>query len=263
MADVFLNGSWRIVDPTFMLIPQNSRKEIATREEICNEVVDFGVLPPERIGLLDYRQLHCQEPTVFLGNFAYRRPAVFEAVRQGKPFPGKSMATSWQRFMALPKIIASDLFIDLYVQAIRDLYKTEGDYIYGVARTYHVLGKFREARQWYAQVVTDFPKSQHVEESLFFTGLSLYHEGQHHKARNTFDKLLSKFPQSPWAIFARLFAGKSLLSLGQLKEAKSYLETLKLDPKDLRVPAVNAVRLLQAMSDNTIEASVNSSQKLR
>lgn len=251
VADVYLNGTWRIVDPTYMFIPRNGRKEIATREEICQKEVNFGTLPPEAIGLPKYRNLFCQKPTRFLGNFAFTRPALFEALRRGEPFPGNTMADSWQRTFALPRIIGSDLFINLYVQALHDLYKTEDEYTYGVARTYHILGKFREARRWYSRIVTAFPTSPHVEESLFFAGLAAYHEGQYLEARGVLDRLLRKYPKTPWAGYARLFAGKALLALGKESQAKTYLQVLQSGH-----PSKDAVRLLQTISDGVAERSL-------
>ncbi|MCB7128083.1 MAG: hypothetical protein J3T61_00905 [Candidatus Brocadiales bacterium] len=220
VGEVYLKGAWRIVDPLMMLILRNSREEIATREEICQGEVDFGAFSSDRISLPKYRQLFCQKPTWFGGNKALRRPGFFEAIKLGKPFPGKTMADSWQRLFAMPDVIGSGLFINLYVQAIRDLYETEDGYAYGVARTYHILGKFQEAQRWYSYVVTAFPTSTHVEESLFFTGLAAYHGGQYGEARVAFDKLLHKYPKTPWAGRARLFSGKALLALGQQKQAK-------------------------------------------
>lgn len=220
VGEVYLKGAWRIVDPLMMLILRNSREEIATREEICQGEVDFGAFSSDRISLPKYSQLFCQKPTWFGGNKALRRPGLFEAIKLGKPFPGKTMADSWQRLFAMPDVIGSDLFINLYVQAIRDLYETEDGYAYGVARTYHILGKFQEAQRWYSHVVTAFPTSPHVEESLFFTGLAAYHGGQYGEARVAFDKLLHKYPKTPWAGRARFFSGKALLAIGQQKQAK-------------------------------------------
>ena len=253
VADVYLNGTWRIVDPTYMFIPRNGRKEVATFGEICQEGVDFGTLPPEDISLPGYRQWFCQEPRIFLSNFAFMRPALIEAVRRGEPFPGNTMAESWQRLFALPDPIGTDLFINLYVQAIRDLYETEDGYAYGVARTYHILGKFREARRWYAKTIANFPNSPHLEESLFFAGLAAYHEGEYQKAKDSLDKLLNQYPQTSWAAYARLFVGKSLLALGQHQQAKAYLAVLKLDSDETVKPARDALRLLGALTDKDIE----------
>jgi len=250
VASVYFNGDWRIVDPWVFLIPRNQEMEIATWDEIFQGGVTYDILPPEEVEFPEYPQLFVHEPSIFLSNLA-SHPSVFEAIRKGEPPPGKTVADSWQRLFALPKPLGSDLFIDFYVQAMRDLYSTEADYVYGAARTYHILGKYAQARRWYARAAATSPGSRLEEEILFFAGLAAYQQGRYRQAQQSLDRFLRGYPRSPWVHAAQFFAGKALYTAGQRQAARPYLEQM-LDSNRASGEVVrDAMRLLKVISDET------------
>ncbi len=243
VVNVHLKGAWRMVDPLYMYIPTNRSQEIATRDEVCRGEAEFAYLPPQKIGLPVYLGLFCNEPTQRMRNVAAQALEVDAKAAQRT----KARSGSWQRLFALPAWVGSDLYIDLYVQAMREQYESEDEYAYAAARTYHVLGRFPEARRWYRRVLAAVPPSPHRDESHFFLGLVAYHAGDYEGARKIFDEILEDPHSSRWANYARLFAGKALLARGATAEARRYLQ--QVDVGDGEAPR-DSMRLLQAIADN-------------
>jgi tetratricopeptide (TPR) repeat protein len=245
VASVYLDGRWGIVDPLYLLLPRSPSGGLAAPEEICRDTAEFGVLAPEAMGLAGYREQFCQEPRTFLGNES-AQPDALAARQQGVALRRKTRVDAWRTVLDLPGPIGADLFIALYVQAIRDCCATADEYAYTVARVYHILLKYPAARRWYARVLTNTPESPRREESLFFLGLAAYQQGRYRDVGPVYDRLWAEFPRSPWAGYAHLIAGKALLALGRPAQAKEQLETvLRVSPGE---ESQDARRLLQALA---------------
>jgi len=178
-----------------------------------------------------YKPLYCNESRVFMKNEAAGEysPVIFNAIKNDKNIPVTTVADPWRLIFKLPDFIGSDLFINLYLITLEDLYPNEDDYLYQSARVLQVLGKYKEAIDLYNKVIEHHPQSIHAQESDFFIGLSRYHSGQYTLSADHLTKFISSNKSSPWVIYANLYVAKSLIELEKPKEAVRFLLSLEDD----------------------------------
>ena len=241
VATAFLDKEWRVVDPLYDLTFINNNNKRATAREICSGDTDVDSAMLDQMGLERYKQLHCNESDIFLGNEAAgyniitgKRnidPVIFNAIKNDITIPVTTVADPWRLVFKLPDFIGADLFMNLYLITLEEHYPNEDDYLYKSARVFQVLGKYKEAIDLYNKVIENYPQSIHAKESDFFIGLSRYHSGQYTLSADHFKKIISNNPLSPWVNYSKLYAAKSLIELGKPNDAERLLKSVEGEPR--------------------------------
>lgn len=99
--------------------------------------------------------------------------------------------------------------------------------MYEDAKAAYDNGDFAKARQGFALLIKNFPKSEHADNAQFWIGESYYREKWYEKAILEYQTVLEKYPKGNKVPSAMLKQGLSFLQLGDKSNARLILKELQ------------------------------------
>jgi tol-pal system protein YbgF len=99
--------------------------------------------------------------------------------------------------------------------------------MYEDAKAAYDNGDFAKARQGFALLIKNFPKSEHADNAQFWIGESYYREKWYEKAILEYQTVLEKYPKGNKVPSAMLKQGLAFLQLGDKSNARLILKELQ------------------------------------
>jgi hypothetical protein len=235
VAEVFLDGGWRVFDTLYGFVPRRPDGGVATKTDLAREP---GLLRPSRA-----------EP-------AWYRGADPVEVREVTADPLEAAASAIGRALAALPAWAVDRLQDLYLslpppryvdvdgQVFED-YRTPDRRLFYAARNYQVFLRTAEAKAAYAGLLAQYPDSPYADDALYQTGLlELTQNGRPREAALTMETLGSRYPSSPWKGEAAFFQARALEAAGECARAKAlYQEVARSDANGMEDARARLERL--------------------
>ena len=198
VAEVYLDGAWRVVDPLLGVPILNHEGALATREELARDPALLTELPQlDALRRLDSPDTFSK--TVEL----YQHPAtVFNTWRGRRKAWLSRLPTPAQR--GLVGVLQSLSFA--LPTFGRELSPSERLLLR--ARHYGLLNRFRAAARTYAQLLARSDQPGLRQEARYFSGRLLARQGRSAEALQAFQDALSEDPSGPWSPFVYRAIGK-------------------------------------------------------
>jgi hypothetical protein len=207
VAEVELDGQWRVFDTLFGFTPRRADGVLATVREVAT---DPALLAGSRTSATWYRDARVQ---------VVRGP---ERRKRGMPILTYLRQAGIRRLVALTPAWAIDRFQDVYLRLPtpppvdhrfdRDSPESR---LFFRARNYHLFGRGPAAAAAYETLLRDHPEGPHVDDTLYELGrLRLLVLADARGALASFETLLATHPETPWAGDATYFAGRARDALG-------------------------------------------------
>jgi hypothetical protein len=212
IAEVFVDGAWRVFDTYYDFIPRLPDGRAAT---IADLIAHPELLGPSRSEVDWYRAAY---------------PVVESDV---PPQPWRTVAGLVRR---LPDGVI-DRFQDLYLMLPPPTYTTKAGAalsfgspdgrLYFRARNYHVFQRTAEAAAAYSQLVRDYPASPFVDSARYELGqLDLTQAQDPAAAAGQFASLLQVHPDTPWRGDATYLQARALEASGACGPARDLYMTV-------------------------------------
>jgi tol-pal system protein YbgF len=87
-------------------------------------------------------------------------------------------------------------------------------------------GNLKDARNGFAQLINDYPKSPHADNSQFWIGETYYQEKWYEKAILEYQKVIENYPTGNKVPAALLKQGLSFINIGEPNNARLVLKEL-------------------------------------
>ena len=209
IAEVYLNGEWRVVDPFFGVPIFNRGGKLATRKELGEDatlitetpnVKLFVQIDPER----DFSQmaaLYKQEPEIF-NTWRGKRKVWLDQI----PEPVRQMILG----------VIQELYFQLPI-ATRGLSLREQ--LMKRAHHYTFLGRTRAAEQIYARMIAQSEDKRIRQDARYFLGRYYEQLGWFDEAQKQFNLSLKEESATGWSSYIYLSMGKIFESLKKRDEA--------------------------------------------
>lgn len=182
VCDLYINGEFRMFDPTFNFVYINNEKEIATFDDIQKHNIEPGVLVLNS-GLAD--------------PFAPRESYL---LLFSPTFPPKNFRRNYEqdkvrfilsRIMDLYYDIFGDVFLTLYQEAY---FKLSGQDDFIKARYKHLASRYDSAGSGYDHIIKNSDNEYERTGSMFFKNQIYWDMGMIERSISGFEKLLRNFP---------------------------------------------------------------------
>jgi tetratricopeptide (TPR) repeat protein len=207
VAEVMLDGKWRVFDTLFGFTPRRADGALATVREVAGNP---ALLAGSRASSEWYRDARVQ---------ILRGP---ERWKRGMPRLTYLRQAGIRRLVAVTPAWAIDALQDAYLRLpppppsdhrfIRD---TPEYRLFYRARNYHVFRRGEAAAGAYAALLRDYPGSDLADDALYELGrLRLLELGDAPGALSALETLLAAHPRTPWADDATYFAARARETLG-------------------------------------------------
>ena len=251
MAEVLLDGHWRLFDPMFGLVFPNPRTgRLATWQEVSDN--PSLILEHPRVLALPASS---RGPLLELFSRLFPAPMAPERWQppSGGSLPrrivGRSIRLVLRSVGPRPAYLLQDLVLALLPDRLPALdVAAEGSNLpvtrtraedpavplFYKARSYHLFGRTALAEQYYDQIIRHH-RSRYGEESAFFRSLiSLESRNEPERAVVRLRRFQQEFPDSPMASRAAYWLGRSYERMGRFALAAGYYQQGASDPN---VPA--------------------------
>ncbi len=219
MAEVYLDGEWRLFDPLYGLAFRTSTGRLATLAELSanwhlvSSQPKVRALPPQVRHQLEqfYEALftdpNTRDPVRWAPLLAARRASPSRAMVQS------ALDVSWRLFGAPGAYTFQDVYLGLLPSRLpaldasesgnRPVFKTRSDdpalFLYYRARNYHLYERADLASRAYEDLIARYPASGYAEKASYFLGqVELRLRLDPAAAVKRFAAFLNKYPQSAW-----------------------------------------------------------------
>ena len=230
IVEIFLNGKWRVFDPTEVCYYTNKSGELATIEDLSHD--------PALI-FANKRMQKIKETS----------PAAYvEMVENYKkifplPFPPQRSSSKIKRITLPDRVgffyyfLFGNNFLKFYQNIYlkiktRDMDKKEC--IYYVSRNFHLVHRSKKAIQGYSEFIKSYPEDANSDKVILFLALIYMDQKRDYlKAPNVLATLASK-PGNIYQRYALYYIGKCLEFLNKKEQAQEYFNKsgmfIRLDP---------------------------------
>lgn len=226
IAQVYLDGEWRVFDPVLGIPILNRRGKLATFRDLAEEPALLteaqAVQPQKQFGVaqnfVEVAKLYKQEPTIF------------------NSWKGKRK-TGLDRWPAPIRRWFVNRVQDLYFQLpISRAGVAPAQRRLNRARQYALLFRVKEAERMYRVLMREGETPAIQQDARFFTACLYDRQGWREEALRWFDLALShESDNGGWAPVIHAFMGPLYESLGHPAEALECYERSGLAPVDLKV----------------------------
>lgn len=197
MAELFLDGHWRVVDPFLGMVILNREAQLARREDLAQDPRLLTDLPDMRVF----------SASGFATDFArmaewYRNPpAIFNT------WSGKRQAWMDRCPIALRRFLVCAVQ-DLYLALCPSVMAKSGpERQLRRAKHYALVGRSRSAERIFQRLILQADEARVQESARFFLGRLSQSQDRLPDARAAFEALLREHPQAGWAPMARAALG--------------------------------------------------------
>jgi hypothetical protein len=210
VAQVFLNGDWRVVDVLYGVIPRRPDGQIAT---VADLLAAPDLLGTSRVNVDWYRRA---QPIPLVAADATHAGAVLEWLgEQAAHLPAPAIALLQDAYLHLP----APTYVDTEGHLVED-FRAPDSRLYRTARNQQLFGRARAAVQTYQRLRSRYPLSQYADDALYQQALQdLTVQDQPSRAVRQLTILLTNDPGTPWQADAVYFAGLAEAQLGNCPAA--------------------------------------------
>lgn len=225
VAEVYLDGAWRVVDPSFGVLIVNGEGKLATREEFAAQPSLFAQLPEaiakEKFGSsTDFRGVS----------------ALYQA--EGRIFNAwRGKRKVW--LDRCPPPLRRALFY-----ALQDVYLTLTRSDDGLsspqrelrrARHHALVGRWASAERLFHRVVQQSRDPGVRQDAQFFLGRLYLTQQRFDEAAHVFTVVVNDAPESPWSAFAHASLGQIYETQGELLRAIEEYERSGMVDRDVGI----------------------------
>lgn len=205
VAQVYLDGDWRVVDVLYGVIPRRPDGQIAT---VADLLADPSLLGTSRIPVDWYRAAQPTDATTtgavthWLGEQAARLPPAVIGLLQ-------------DAYLQLP----APTYVDSEGRLVED-FRTPDSRLFRIARNQQLFGRTDAALRTYYRLQSRFPGSAYADDALYQQALlNLLVQDRPDRAAGQLFKLLQAYPSTPWGSDALFFDGQAEVELGNCPAA--------------------------------------------
>ena len=245
MAEVYLDGEWRLFDPLYGLVFRTSTGRLATLAELSadwhlvSSQPKVRALPPQaRHQLEQFYEALFTSPTV---RDPERWSSLLEVRRasRARAMVQTALDMSWRLFGAPGAYAFQDVYLGLLPSRLpaldasesgnRPVLKTRADdpalFLYYRARNYHLYERDDLASRAYEDLIARYLASGYAEKTSYFLGqVDLQLRRDPAAAVKRFAAFLDKYPQSSWLAVVHRALGAAYEALGDRDAAnRQYL----------------------------------------
>jgi TolA-binding protein len=266
MAEVFIDGKWRLFDPLYGLVFRTPSGELATLEEVANTpklVTDH----PKLRALPDAAQRHAVgfllgriitaktgPPHRWAPMTENKRSSRARALVQDALDAAWALGGSWgaARVQDLYLSLLPDTMdaLDRNAQGSRPIPITVDEdpalFVYVRARHYHLYERVDRAERAYRELIAAYPSSPYAEYAAYFLGLlELRLRNDTRAGIGQLEAFLRRYPESAWLSRAQEALGDAYARAGDAAAAERHFASAGSDPY------VNAAVRLASASEAT------------
>ncbi|MBI3320649.1 MAG: hypothetical protein HYZ91_00070 [Candidatus Omnitrophica bacterium] len=196
VAEVYLHGAWRAVDPLFSLIFAKETGEWATLEELTPDFIES--LPDMVLLGTANPDIHAHILELAKRTFPLPRPPhrSDDFLKEKHPFDGLAdayVAFCGKRFAEWYQ----DQFLRRHLATIQD----PNERLWQEARNYQLYRRFTRAEPLYRALLARELTHTRREQTTLFLSRLLRREARFWEAREVLEAFLQESPQTPWVQF--------------------------------------------------------------
>ena len=218
IAEIYLDGAWRVVDPLLGVAIVNGEGRLATREDIAREPQLLADEP--RLRMLT--TFGSTTDFAAMARWYEHGPTIFNTWR-GKRKTWFDQCPPWLRRRLL--WVIQDVYL-LSPMAGKGFSGSQRWLLR--ARHYELLGRSREAIRLYQRLMREANDATVKDDARFFLGQLYEAEGRAEEALATFQLALRESPSGKWTPFTRAALGRLYEQLGQPTLALQAYESSQL-----------------------------------
>ncbi|MFH1202307.1 MAG: transglutaminase domain-containing protein [Candidatus Omnitrophota bacterium] len=216
IAEVYLKGRWRAIDPYFSLIYYKDGKEWARLEEVTPQLI--SKLPRVSIMMQDkdaYNNFMDFTARIFPLPRAPTRSDDFVKDRHIFDF----MADAYVNVFGLNFAYwYQDIFLKRQIHEI----KVPVERLWYEARNYDLYQRTQKAEVLYREIIVNYSDSNYYDKTAFFLSLLLMRQERYEEAREVLNKLLIKKSHTAWRDYANFYLALCYEKLGNFRNAIYY-----------------------------------------
>ncbi|MBI3965229.1 MAG: tetratricopeptide repeat protein [Chloroflexi bacterium] len=249
IAEVLLDGEWRVFDTSFGITPRRVDGDFATRADVVAQpaLLQMSQVKPE--WYRDARVVLTTEP--HQASLRAETEALIGTVI-GR-LPDWIVDALQDLYLRLPPPTYKGY--DSYGQPVPiDDYSQPDSRLFFLARNYQTLRRSVQAQVTYEELLHDYPASRYADDAQYELGLlALTQQNDPATAVVALDRLFSEHPDSPWLQQALYFQGSAFRRLGDCAAAtRRYEEVVRAATPEAERAHVQLARLPCAPTENRL-----------
>jgi hypothetical protein len=251
MAEVYLDGEWRLFDPLYGLVFRAVDGRLASLPEVSANLDLVRANPRVRALPADARRKLEEFYEALLVSESARNPGRWAPLTDAKR-ASRARAAVQSVLDAMWAIVGTwgaHRFQDLYLELLpepmaaldtslpgygnRPVMRTEQEdpalFLYYRARNYHLYNRVERAEALYREIVVTYPTSTYAEKGAYFLG-DLDVDRNPGAAVIQLEQFLKTYPASAWRPLAHTALGHAHERLGNAAEARVHYAEASIDP---------------------------------
>jgi hypothetical protein len=208
MSELFIDKNWRFFDPSFGFVVRKSNGELASYDDICNDLSLFYLSPPMRI-LKEIEPDKYQKVKDYFARDIFNKnikPGYWGNPIRSKDIKRKIIAGVLYCYAGFFGKNFCYLYQDLYLKYFSSSGSKRED-IFNRARNYDLFKRYRPAIAEYRNFIDNFPKAPEREDALFFLGTLYYKMKIPIASLRFFRELSRQYPSTKWRRMALYYSG--------------------------------------------------------
>lgn len=185
VAEVYLSGEWRILDPFYAVTFVRPNGDLATFDDLQHP----EQLASDRRGAIEAYQPDFFDDYYFSMFAPDHPPTRWAPLTSSKDVTRRIITRGVDLYEGVFGRAFAHPFQDAWL--LRQRYDTEDAKLFFRARHYHLFFRQERALALYARLTTEYPNSSYVEDALYFEAHLRLGMGQWAEAARTFEALLS------------------------------------------------------------------------
>lgn len=230
ISEILFGKKQQLFDPQFGFFGYNTKGEVASYEEICLSPEIFYQSPKMlKLKLVDLDR-YLKLRSVFSSDIYY--PDFSMSVRWKNPvlkrnFIRRNIGNLTYAYVRIYGANFVNFYQDIYLKIYSP--KKAAEKIYVIARNYDLYSRFELATTGYEKIIAKYPKSERMENALYFLGILEHNKKMLDSSITKFNSLLTKYPETIYRASAYYYLGYNYEEKGNyLLAKKNYEKALKI-----------------------------------